>query len=460
MAMAKAVLRRFASMRSARRRLASTANVARTYREDAPATSTADFYAPVADFAALGARDDVAAALAAAGASRPSHAQAVAFLPLLRGEKSEQLGKRKDVLLADRAGGGKTLAYLAPLLQAVVARESARGKRAQHPSVVVVVPTGQLASQVRGVLRLLSQGGLRVRCMAATGGRPIRTQREALQEGIDVVVGTPQRLLALHDDGSLDLGDVFDIVFDEADVLLRREGGFREDALLLRAMAGYARAVFITATMPAQTLEDLREDLGDKPMEILTGPGVHRVPKGLQERLVDCSGGDEISEESGIKRKANALATILESEKHVRTLVFCNKIETARKVENLLKRRDRHSKEYQLFAYHAAVGEEKSSLNLERFLRPMRQLEPQRVLISTDRASRGIDTAGIDHVVLFDLPREPSEYVRRAGRTARGAQGEGLVTVLALGRHVPIARNLIMRNQRGEPIHPPPEATR
>jgi ATP-dependent RNA helicase DDX18/HAS1 len=75
------------------------------------------------------------------------------------------------------------------------------------------------------------------------------------------------------------------------------------------------------------------------------------------------------------------------------------------------------------------------------------------ILVSTDRASRGIDTSGVEHVVMFDFPRDPSEYVRRAGRTARGAGGKGVVSLLVLGRQVKLARQILNRNENGQPLH-------
>jgi ATP-dependent RNA helicase DDX18/HAS1 len=79
------------------------------------------------------------------------------------------------------------------------------------------------------------------------------------------------------------------------------------------------------------------------------------------------------------------------------------------------------------------------------------------VLVCTDRTSRGIDSVYCEHVVLFDFPRDPSEYVRRAGRTARGAGGRGVVSVLVLGKQVPLAREIIDQNQKGRPVHRIPE---
>ncbi len=123
----------------------------------------------------------------------------------------------------------------------------------------------------------------------------------------------------------------------------------------------------------------------------------------------------------------------------------------------------------QVLAYHEAVREELRRTALERFLAPIGassegsedgvELEARRVLVCTDRTSRGIDSMFCNHVVLFDFPRDPSEYVRRVGRTARGAGGRGVVSVLVLGKQVPLARDIIERNQRGAPVHKVPELT-
>ena len=136
--------------------------------------------------------------------------------------------------------------------------------------------------------------------------------------------------------------------------------------------------------------------------------------------------------------------------------MFCNKIESCRKLENYLNRTLGQGGAIDVLPHHAAIAPERRQANLQRFLAasgssrrgPMAwhaaQAEQQLVLVCTDRASRGLD-AGCDHVVLFDFPRDPSEYLRRVGRTARGG-GAGLVTVLVLGRQV---RGCICPGARG-----------
>jgi ATP-dependent RNA helicase DDX18/HAS1 len=146
--------------------------------------------------------------------------------------------------------------------------------------------------------------------------------------------------------------------------------------------------------------------------------------------------------------------------------VFCNKLETCRRVENHLLRAGAVSGRVVL-PYHEAVRDDIKKKNLETFLAPpsssssssnssrpgSQQQQQQVVLVCTDRTSRGIDSMFCEHVVLFDFPRDPSEYVRRVGRTARGAGGKGVVSILVLGKQVPLAQEIIARGEKGVPVH-------
>lgn len=110
-------------------------------------------------------------------------------------------------------------------------------------------------------------------------------------------------------------------------------------------------------------------------------------------------------------------------------------------------------KQPQVLVYHEAIREELRSAALNTWLAPPRDREQPMVLVCTDRTSRGIDSMWCEHVVLFEFPRDPSEYVRRVGRTARGAGGKGVVSVLVLGKQVPLAKDILERNRDGVPVH-------
>lgn len=422
-----------------------------------PASATQRFFAGVS-WEELGASAPLAGALGAAGAARPSAVQAAAWRALEPG------GTGQHVLIADAAGSGKTLAYLAPLVAALRAREEAGLPRAaaRSPLAVVLAPTAELAAQVQGVARRVSAGGAPFRTAAATGGHSQRTQADALAGGTDVLVGTPGRVAALLRAGQLSLADARWLVLDEADVLAGPHGDFEEDVGALRAaLPSGARVLLVTASLAADAAAHLQKTLlGGKPPAPALGPGLHRPSAGCEERLVDCGGpavgGGELSWRQGFRRKAEALARALADAPRDPTLVFCNTLDGCRAVENFLKRRDRRGSRYTVHVAHAAVDAPQRNAALAALATLPAPGSPPPVVVATDRASRGLDCAGVRHVVLFDFPRDAAEYVRRVGRTARGAGGTGRATLLVLGRQLPLAREIMARNARGDPLEPIP----
>ncbi|GIL45873.1 hypothetical protein Vafri_3002 [Volvox africanus] len=470
----------------------------------------------------LGVDEDVASALKSLGITRPSHIQALALSALCdrpggssgTSNGSEQQPHRlPPLVLADQAGSGKTLAYLLPLMQALRREEVAAGTRVtrpKRPRGIVVAPTVELVQQVLRVARALSGAGLRCRTAAFTGGQKddkaraasFRTQKELLSEGVDLLVATPGRLQQHLERGSLELTDCRMLVMDEVDVLLGDHADFTSQIAPLRAAAPPSlRFVMVTATLPQHVFAELREVRPG--LQTVFGPGLHRTAAGLVEELVDCSGGDEVTEESGRKRKLEALKGLLERHRALRTIVFCNKIDACRDVENFLARADPQQRKYRVLPYHEAIRDDLRADAMAEFLKPVKPSSPSQqkeqqaqgqqqqqqqqgqqgqptreaevmmpkeneeegdgegqvalILVATDRTSRGIDVLYCEHVVLFDFPRDPSEYVRRVGRTARGAGGRGTVSSLVLGRQVPLAREIIDRNQKGMPLHSLPE---
>eukprot|EP00897_Mesotaenium_endlicherianum_P009827 jgi/Mesen1/8873/ME000530S08288 len=368
--------------------------------------------------------------------------QAMAYRAILGG---------KSCIVADQTGTGKTLAYLAPLLQRLREEELAGGGRAEpkRPHAVVLVPTSELAAQVLRVCRELASGGLPLRSAAVTGGFKLRTQVDALQSGLELLVATPGRLLQLLEAKSIVLDRVKSVVVDEADILFDDEG-FAETLRPIRAaVPANAQFVHVTATLPEEVHKQLQHDYPGATSVL--GPSLHLTASGLQEVLVDCSGGTDRSPESAFIRKKDALLQLVDQQPASKSIIFCNKIETCRKVENVLARHDRQGKRYTVLPYHAALNVEKRLESMQQFLesKPSQRL----ILVCTDRASRGVDSLDVEQVVLFDFPRDPSEYVRRVGRTARGAGGTGTCYVFALGRQVGLARKIMARNERNQPIH-------
>ena len=478
------------------------------------------FFYSGAKFKDIGASELIVNALESRmNISRPSHIQAQSFKILLHDHSdsyNEESSVANDdeganhVLLADQAGSGKTLSYLLPLLQRLERLERDSGMSvSKRPRALVLVPTSELARQVTEVVKELSKGGVRTRSMIATGGASDRTkinraeqstrdltakftltQTKTLKSGVDIVIGTPGRIRYLCETGRMELDDLDSIILDECDVLLGDAFEFASQIKPIKDLANptSTRFVLVTATIPDQVLRELKQFFYPQDIRVIQGPGLHRPSAGTLERLVDCSGGDISDEQSGFYRKYAALMKILRDDilpstagttaktskkkSASRTLLFCNKIETCRKLENLLIRSDPDGASYKVLPYHAALSREKRDENLRKFLGRRSSSEKQRgeftvddddstpqLLICTDRASRGLDGKKIKHVVLFDFPRDPSEYVRRVGRTARGALGTGTVTALVIGRQLKLAREIMRRNSRGDPVEGTPTTT-
>lgn len=401
-------------------------------------------------FRDVGCSDYMVDALRVQLIHRPSHIQAVAFTPVLEG---------KSCIIADQSGSGKTLAYLAPLIQRL-RQEELQGlvdSSSKSPRVVILVPTAELASQVLVNCRSLSKFGVPFRSVVATGGFRQKTQLQNLQESVDVLIATPGRFMYLCKEGFLQLTSLRCAVLDEVDILFNDEDFGSAFQSLISSSPVATQYLFVTATLRVDIYNKLVELFPDS--KVIMGPGMHRTSPGLEEVLVDCSGDEraEKTSETAFLNKRFALLQLVEENPVSKTIVFCNKIETCRKVENVLKRFDRKGSNIRVLPFHAALAQESRLANMKQFLNS-RPGEDALFLICTDRASRGIDFTGVDHVILFDFPRDPSEYIRRVGRTARGAGGKGKAFVFVVGKQVSLARRIMERNLKGHPLHDVPSA--
>ncbi|KAL6847594.1 hypothetical protein ACP4OV_022620 [Aristida adscensionis] len=398
-------------------------------------------------FKEIGCTDDILAALRNFGFPRPSHIQAMAYGPVLEG---------RSCIIADQSGSGKTLAYLCPIVQNMK-KDEVQGlhkSSPRNPRVVVLTPTAELASQVLNNCRSISKSGVPFRSMVATGGFRQKTQLESLEQELDVLIATPGRFLYLLQEGFVQLTNLKCVVLDEVDILFSEEGFEQVLHQLITVAPMTTQYLFVTATLPLDVYNKVVETFPD--CEVIMGPGVHRTSSRLEEILVDCSGDDngEKNPETAFTNKKSALVKIVEESPVRKTIIFCNKIETCRKVENVLKRLDRKASQMKVLPFHAALDQAQRIANMKEFLN--KQTADSMFLVCTDRASRGIDFANVNHVVLFDYPRDPSEYVRRVGRTARGASGNGKAFVFAVGKQVSLARRVMERNMKGHPLHDVP----
>jgi len=398
-------------------------------------------------FKEIGCSDEILGALRNFDFPRPSHIQALAYGPILEG---------RSCVIADQSGSGKTLAYLCPIVQNL-RKEEVQGlhkSSPRNPRVIILTPTAELASQVLNNCRLISKSGVPFRSMVATGGFRQKTQLESLEQELDVLIATPGRFLYLMQEGFVQLANLRCVVLDEVDILFGEEGFEQVLHQLITIAPVTTQYLFVTATLPLDIYNKVVETFPD--CEVIMGPGVHRTSSRLEEILVDCSGDDneEKNPETAFLNKKSALVKIVEESPVCKTIIFCNKIDTCRKVENVLRRLDRKASQIKVLPFHAALDQAQRIANIKEFLK--KQTADSMFLVCTDRASRGIDFANVNHVVLFDYPRDPSEYVRRVGRTARGASGNGKAFVFAVGKQVSLARRVMERNMKGHPLHDVP----
>lgn len=399
-------------------------------------------------FKDLGCSEDMLQAIKAQQFFHPSHIQAMAYKHVYEGQ---------SCIIAEQSGSGKTLAYLAPLVQRL-REEELQGKSksfSKSPRGLILVPTAELAAQVLHVCRAISKAGMPFRSMVATGGFKWKTQLENLEQCTDILIVTPGRFRFLLQEGKLQLNNLLSIVLDEVDILFDDDEFSFALEKIMNSAPFVAQYLFVTATLPLDVHNKLLEKFPD--CKAILGPGLHRTCSGLEEILIDCSGeGEEKNPETAFSNKKTALLQLVEQNPVQKTLIFCNKIETCRKVENILKRFDRKGTNIFVLPFHAAVSQECRISSLEHFLDS--QSEKALFLICTDRASRGLDIINVDHVVLFDFPRDPSEYVRRVGRTARGAGGRGKAFIFVVGKQVSLALRIIDRNEKGHPLHALPDS--
>jgi superfamily II DNA/RNA helicase len=347
-------------------------------------------------FAHLGVRAETIAALEAAGITRAFAIQEYAVPILLRGA---------DLIGQAPTGTGKTLGFGIPLLQRIVAPgEGADGV----PQALVVVPTRELGLQVARDIE--AAGRLRgVRVLPVYGGVAYEPQVEALKRGVDLVVGTPGRLLDLAKGGQLRLDRVSALVLDEADRML--DLGFLDDVERILAMLPVERQTMLfSATMPDPIVTLARRFLR-QPVTVhahhddRTGPSPYTA---------------QIAYRTHALNKLEVVARILQAEGRGLTMIFTRTKRAADRVAEDLDFRG-----FAVAAVHGDLGQG----SRERALRAFRVGKID-VLVATDVAARGLDVSGVTHVINYDCPEDADAYVHRIGRTARaGATGVAVTFV-------------------------------
>jgi superfamily II DNA/RNA helicase len=309
----------------------------------------------------------------------------------------------EDVIGQARTGTGKTLGFGVPLLQRL---EPGTGDR-DVPRALVVVPTRELCVQVA---RDLADAGrhLNARVVAIYGGRPYEPQIAELRKGTDIVVGTPGRLLDLAEQRHLVLGRIEALVLDEADEML--DLGFLPDVeRILRMLPEQRQTMLFSATMPGPIITLSRT--------FLTRPTHIRAEEASQGAIHERT--RQLVYRAHALDKVELLARALQAGERGLTMIFARTKRTAQRVADDLGERG-----FAVAAVHGDLGQGAR----EQALRAFRS-EKVDVLVATDVAARGIDVAGVTHVVNYQCPEDAKTYIHRIGRTGRAGR-EGVAITL------------------------------
>ncbi len=365
-------------------------------------------------FAELGVRPEIVEALAEAGIVRTFAIQELTLPLALAGE---------DVIGQARTGMGKTLGFGVPLLQRVVppAEQPAAGvdgeaadRTKDVPQALVVVPTRELCVQVA---KDIADAGkhLGIRVTAIYGGRAYEPQLAALRKGVDVVVGTPGRLLDLAEQRHLVLGRVKALVLDEADEML--DLGFLPDVeRIMRMLPEQRHTMLFSATMPGPIIQLSRTFL-HRPTHIRAEESdqgsIHERTKQLVYR-------------AHAMDKVELLTRVLQAQDRGLTMIFARTKRTVQRVADDLADRG-----FAAAAVHGDLGQGAR----EQALRAFRSGKVD-VLVATDVAARGIDVTDVTHVVNYQCPEDSKTYVHRIGRTGRAGK-EGVAVTLVDWDEIP-----------------------
>lgn len=359
--------------------------------------------------------EPIQVALHREGLTTPTPIQNMAIPALLAGE---------DLIGLAQTGTGKTAAFLLPMM--TLLGNSPAVRAGQPPKALILAPTRELANQIATNFSRLSRD-MNMRHVTVFGGARYDVQIKGLRRGVDVVIATPGRLIDLLDRGAFDPSGIAHLVLDEADHMLDL-GFFEPIKKIVSALPADRQTMLFSATMPTQI-----EQLGK---QFLTDPVRVKAPQtGIT--------ADKITQHVTLMpegEKRDRLCDVLRDDNTGQCLIF---VRTKRRADALAKFIQTRG-----FAVDALHGDMRQSLR-QKVLRGFRDGQMQ-ALIATDVAARGIDVAGLSHVVNFDLTDTPESYVHRIGRTGRAGLGGLAVSFCAPDEEARLAAIISMVGARVE----------
>ena len=346
-------------------------------------------------FSTLGLSDKILGAIEEQGYSSPSPIQQKSIPLVLEG---------KDLMAAAQTGTGKTAGFTLPILHRL---SSGASPSSNHVRALILTPTRELAAQVHDSVQTYGQN-LPLRSTVVFGGVGIGPQMQKLRKGIDILVATPGRLLDLHSQNAVRFDELEVLVLDEADRML--DMGFIHDIKRIIKLLPKKRQTLMFSATFSEDIRKLAKGLVHNPTEISVTPRNSTVEAikhwicpvdkskktALLTHLINKGDWQQVLVFSRTKHGANRIATNLEKKKITATAIHGNKSQGART---------------------RALADFKAG--------------KVRVLVATDIAARGIDIDQLPHVINFDLPNVPEDYVHRIGRTGRAGRGGEAISLVS-----------------------------
>jgi ATP-dependent RNA helicase DeaD len=357
----------------------------------------------VSTFADLGLGELTLRAVVELGYEEPTPIQDQTIRLMLEGH---------DVIAQAQTGTGKTAAFALPIIETL-------DPELRVPQALILTPTRELAIQVAEAFQSYSKFH-RVSVLPVYGGQPIERQLRALERGVQIVVGTPGRVIDHIERKTLKLGTVRTVVLDEADEMLNM--GFIEDIeMILQQTSSERQTALFSATMPKPIAVLARKYMRDA--RRITVEADHETASHIRQ----------IYYEVGKRDKFEMLARILDYEIPTSAIIFCRtKLEVDSLAQRLMARA--HAAE----TLHGDLNQVQRDRVMNRFRSGQCEL-----LIATDVAARGLDVEAISHVINYDLPQDPESYVHRIGRTARAGRSGCAISLV-----IPRERYLLQSIQR------------
>uniref|UniRef100_A0A0D9W0Y0 RNA helicase n=1 Tax=Leersia perrieri TaxID=77586 RepID=A0A0D9W0Y0_9ORYZ len=338
----------------------------------------------------LGLPDQLVSTLEKRGITHLFPIQRAVLIPALEG---------RDLIARAKTGTGKTLAFGIPMIKQLIEDDDGRGvRRGRIPRVLVLAPTRELAKQVE---KEIKESAPKLSTVCVYGGVSYNVQQNALSRGVDVVVGTPGRIIDLINGGSLQLGEVKYLVLDEADQMLAV--GFEEDVeTILQQLPAERQSMLFSATMPTWVKKLSRRYLNNPLTIDLVGDQDEKLAEGIKLHAIPLT--------STSKRTVlSDLITVYA--KGGKTIVFTKTKRDADEVSLAL------TNSIASEALHGDISQHQR----ERTLNGFRQGKFT-VLVATDVAARGLDIPNVDLIIHYELPNDPETFVHRSGRTGRAGK--------------------------------------